>query len=320
MVAFLQYHNPIKTGNITLSIDNIVLDLHISNPAAREKLMRLLERLPFTHAVEITHWNSFKIGSFKEQFSIRFQDSNSFWVGVVLNGRKPEWGRVRLDFNPNKIAHHEVFQMVLGQCVSSTRPMSRKIRRFDLALDIGVSRQDVFLVKDSRAYIERRHGQEWTQYLGAKSSTVGRLKLYNKAVEAGLKYPLTRLEMTLDPATPYERVNFPTVYYLDNLQMSYSSYKATETERFIMNALFQGCGTMDQLGRRTREKIKVLMADHVKKVEISREDYEQMIRQVKEYASGNVQIAATDQDQPPPQGRRVPAWVLEAEASKEVLT
>ena len=282
--------------------------------------MHLLERLPFTHAVEVTHWNSFKMGSFKEQFTIRFQDGNSFWVGVVLNGRKPEWGRARLDFNPNKVANHSVFQMVLRQCVSSTRPMSRKTRRYDLAVDIPVLRQDAFLVKDSRAYIERRHGQEWTQYLGAKSSTVGRSKLYNKAVEAGLDYPLTRLEMTLDPATPYEKVNFPAVYYLDDLQMSFSSYKATETERFIMNALFQGCGTMDQLGRRTREKIKALMEDRVKKIEISRENYEQMLRQVKGYTSGNVQTAVTIQDQPPPEGRRVPAWVQEAEASKEVLT
>lgn len=282
--------------------------------------MLLLEKLPITHAVEVTHWNIFKIGSFKEQFTIRFQDDNSFWVGVVLNGRKPEWGRVRLDFNPNKVANHSVFQMVLRQCVSSTRPMSRKTRRYDLAADIPVLRQDAFLVKDSRAYLERRHGREFTQYLGAKSSTVGRVKLYDKAAEAGLNYPLTRLEMTLDPATPYERVNFPTVYYLDNLQMSFSSYKATETEQFILNALFQGCGTLDQLGRRTREKIKVLMAEHVKKVEISREDYEQMIRQVKSYASGNVQTAATEQDQPPPEGRRVPAWVQEAEACEEVLT
>lgn len=210
--------------------------------------------------------------------------------------------------------------MVLGECVSSTRAMHRKIRRYDLAVDIPVLREDAFIVKDSRAYIERRHGQEWTQYLGAKSSTVGRVKLYNKAVEAGLCYPLTRLEMTLDPSTPYAKINFPTAYYLDDMQMSFSSYKATEMERFIMNALFQGCGTMDQLGRRTREKIKVLMADHVKKVEISREDYEQVLKQVKTYASGKVQGTATDQDQPPMQGRRVPAWVREAEASEEMLT
>lgn len=60
-------------------------------------------------------------------------------------------GHIRLDFNPNKAGHHEVLQMVLGQCVSSTRPMHRKIRRYDLAVDIPISRQDAFLVKDSRA-------------------------------------------------------------------------------------------------------------------------------------------------------------------------
>ena len=174
--------------------------------------MSLLDKLPITHAVEVTHWNNFRPGSFREQFSIRFQDGNSFWIGAVLNGRKPEWGRVRLEFNANKVAEHEVFQLLLSYLVGNTRPMHRTVKRFDLAIDIPVLRQDVFLVKDNRAYIERRHGQEWTQYLGAKSSTVGRVKLYNKQVESNLGHPLTRLELTLDPATPYEKIKFPEVY------------------------------------------------------------------------------------------------------------
>lgn len=289
----IKYHNPIRAGNLTLSIDNIVMDVYISRPPDRDRLMRLLDSLPITHAVEVTHWNSFKIGSFKEQFSIRFQDSNSFWLGVVLNGRKPEYGRVRADFNSNKVGEHEVFQLILGYLIANSRPMHRKIRRFDLAIDIPVLRQNAFLVKDSRAYIERRHGHEWTQYLGAKSSTVGRVKLYNKAVEAGLNYPLTRLEMTLDPAIPYEKVNFPTAYYLDDYQLCFSGQKATDTERFIINALLEGCGTLDQLGRGTREKIKKLLNDYVRVVEISRERYEQVISQVKAYASGNVESTRT---------------------------
>lgn len=117
--------------------------------------MHLLEKLPFTHAVEVTHWNSFKMGSFKEQFSIRFQNGNSFWIGAVLNGRKPEYGRVRIDFNPNKVAKHEVFQLILRYLVANTRAMHRAIKRYDLAVDIPVMRQDAFLVKDSRAYLER---------------------------------------------------------------------------------------------------------------------------------------------------------------------
>lgn len=280
--------------------------------------MHLLERMPFTHAVEVTHWNSFKMGSFKEQFSIRFQDSNSFWLGIVLNGRKPEWGRVRLDFNPNKVANHNVFQIVLGHCVGSTRPMHRKIRRFDLAVDIPVLREDAFLVKDSRAYIERRHGQEWTQYLGAKSSTVGRVKLYNKQTEAHLSYPLTRLELTLDPEMPYSKINFPTVYYLDELQMCIDETKVTETERFIIDALLQGCGTVDQLGRRTQTRIKAQMEGYARRVEISEQDYSRILSQVNGYKTGTLQTKATEVDQPPQKKSEPPKWLQEAREAQTV--
>lgn len=278
--------------------------------------MDLLDKLPITHAVKVTHWSSFRPGSFKEQFTIRFQDGNSFWVGAVLNGRKPEYGRVRIDFNPNKVAEHEVFQLLLSYLVSKTRPMHRTIKRFDLAADIPVLRQDVFLVKDSRAYIERKHGQEWTQYLGAKSSTLGRVKLYNKQIEAHLGHPLTRLEMTLDPATPYGEVNFPTVYYLDDLQLCFDeTTKATDTECFILNAILQGCGTLDQLGRRTREKIKVLMNRYVKYIKIAERDYNKILMQLTCYMNGINQTAFMTLDQPPPKKPNLPVWALEAEES-----
>lgn len=294
------------------------MDLYISRPPDRERLMHLLETLPFTHAVEVTHWNSFKMGSFKEQFSIRFQNGNSFWLGVVLNGRKPEYGRVRADFNPNKVGGHEVFQLITRYLIANTRPMHRTIKRYDLAVDIPVLRQDAFLVKDSRAYIERRHGQEWTQYLGAKSSTVGRVKLYNKQTEAHLNHPLTRLEMTLDPGAPYDRINFPTVFYLDDLQMCFEETKATETERFIVDALLQGCGTIDQLGRRTQAKIKTLMEGYIKRVEISERDYSRILSQVNGYKSGVTQTGVTETDQPPQREAEAPKWLQEAKEAQTV--
>lgn len=135
--------------------------------------MALLDKLPIQYAVDIQHWNSYRPGTYREQFSIKHQDGTSFWLGAVLNGRKPEWGKVRLDFNPNKVAGHAVFVKLLSFLLESTRPMHRTIKRYDLAVDIPVKRFDVFLVKDSRAYIERRHGQEWTQYLGAQVVTLG---------------------------------------------------------------------------------------------------------------------------------------------------
>lgn len=316
VTTMLHYHNPIRTkDNLTLSVDNVVLDLYISHPDARDRLMVFLDDLPIKYAVNVVYWNSFRPGTFREQFSIQMQDGNSFWLGVVLNGKKPEWGRCRLDFNPNKVAQHEVFQKLLHFLIVNTRPMHRTIKRFDLAIDIPVARFSCFLVKDGRAYIERRHGQEWTQYLGAKSSTVGRVKLYNKQVESKLSRPLTRLEITLDPSMPYEEVSFPTVYYLDDLQMVFDEAKATDTERFILNALLQGFGSLNDLGRKTRAKIESLMNLYVKYIKVTPQDYAAILAQLRTYINGTAQTDATDPDQPPrPPAHPLPDWVSDAEA------
>lgn len=134
-------------------------------------------------------------------------------------------------------------------------------------------------------YIERRHGVEYTQYLGSKSSTVGRVKLYNKSAEADLAYPLTRLELTLDPSTPFEKVNFPVVYFLNTERMNNAEVKATDTEKFILNALLQGYGTLNDLCRKTRAKMENLMELYVDKVQISRDAYAKIIENLSAYVA-----------------------------------
>lgn len=313
-MCLLQYYNEIRTDdNLILSIDNIVLDLYLSRPEARDRFMALMNLLPIEYAVNVVHWESYRPGSFRDQFSIHMQDKNSFWVGATLNGRSPEWGRFRLDFNPNKVAMHEVFQLIMRFLLMNTRIINRRIKRFDLALDIPVSRCDCFLIKDSRAYIERRHGQEWTQYLGAKSSTAGRVKLYNKQVESKLAFPLTRLEITLDPEDPYDRVQWPKLYVLDDLQLCFSELKATETERFILSALLQGYGSLNDLGRKTRVKIETLLNMYVKDIQITKEDYEIILNHLYEFTKEYTQFEENDLDQPPKKGK-YPDWVSEAES------
>lgn len=192
--------------------------------------------------------------------------------------------------------------------------MRRTIRRFDLAVDIPVVRSDVFLVKDNRAYLERRHGQEWTQYLGAKSSTVGRTKLYNKSVESRLDYPLTRLELTLNPETPYGDVKFPTVYWIQTMETTIDELiSVTDTERFILGAILQGYGAVTDLGRKTRAKITRLLADYVKEVKISPEEYDGILHQLRGYITGQALSEAADKDQPP----TVPEWVKKADQSEQ---
>lgn len=230
----------------------------------------------------VISWESRKPGTFRRQISVRLDDDRSFWLGIGLVGKGVLKDRCRLDFNPNKVATDANFQRIHQFLIRNSRDVFRKITRFDLAIDIPAERSKCFLVKDRRMYIERRHGVEYTQYLGSKSSRVGRVKLYNKAVEADLNYPLSRLELTLDPTVDYEKVNFPAVYYIDSTEPEDDAVRITDTERFILNALLQGCGSLDGLGRKTRKKMEELLKYYVKKVEITKVMYEKVVKQLNE--------------------------------------
>lgn len=312
----LEYYQPLYTDKgFILSIDKMVVDYKLVNLDDLSALVRLLDILPIRFAVNTSHWSSFKMGFFKENYTVSFQNFNSFWIGVGLNRARPEWKRVRLEFNPNKCASHTAFLEVLAFLNSHSRPTHTVIKRFDLAVDIPVERFSVFLIKDSRAYIERRHGQEWTQYLGAKSSTVGRVKLYNKAVESQLSYPLTRLEITLDPTTPFEVIPWPKAYYIKQHQVNITELRLTDTERFILSTLLSGGGTTKELCRKTREKMERFLNYYVQHIVISSYDYAQLLFNLRIfllYPQKDLGVHNENPDQPPRPRPILPAWVQEA--------
>lgn len=320
----MKYSKEIKTKEgFTLSIDMVTIDYSVSSPAAREALIRLLDTLPMLYAVEVRHWSSLRIGTFRENYTLKFQDRTSFWVGVGLNANKPLWGRSRMEFNPNKVAAHKVFLELLKWFNTHSLQMNSIIKRFDLAIDIPVERFSVRLLKDRRVYTERRHGQEWTEYLG-KASTVGRVKLYNKTVEAGLDYPLTRLELTLDPATPFDKLPWPVVYYVANQQIGMEELRVTDTERFVLGALLDGYGSLTDLGRKTREKMKVLLERYVKWVSISKAEYSAVLSHLYSFLQYPTAIDlhsdATQSDKPPaPPPPPLPDWVQDAEDAPDPL-
>lgn len=273
------YNNAIISQNFTISIDNIVLDVSIARPELLELLDVMIQSIAAGNKAKVISWESRKPGTFRKQVSVRIDEDRSFWLGIGFVGNGVLQDRCRLDFNPNKVAGDANFQLIHQFLIRNSRAVYRKIPRFDLAIDIPVERSQCFLVKDRRMYLERRHGVEFTQYLGSKSSRVGRVKLYNKAVEADLNYPLTRLELTLDPTLDYEKVSFPTVYCIDTTE-NVDDIRITDTERFILNALLQGYGSIDGLGRKTRKKMEAILQLYVKKVEIPKPIYQNVINQL----------------------------------------
>lgn len=225
------------------------------------------------------------MGAFKMQFSISLPDGGSFWVGVGLNTTKTNYGRIRLEFNPNKVAGYDCFRKVLACLNNSSHPMHTCILRYDLAVDFPVLRSNAFLVKDRRIKHTIDDGLEnRTEYLGMGSHP-GRVKLYNKQIESKLNYPLTRLELTLDPESRYDDVNWPAVYFVRDLQMAFDEFKLNDTERFILGALIQGYGSLSQLGRKTREKLSKVMKTYADFFTMPKDIYRQIQKQLKSFLS-----------------------------------
>lgn len=286
----IYYHQVLRDQELVLSIDNIVLDVSITNPALRDLLETMINSMANSDKIAIRSWTSNKPGTFRNQTAVTVDDGCSFWVGHGLIGSGTLIERYRLEANPNKVGADPNFKLIRDFLVRNSREDFCKVRRFDLAIDIPIDRSHVFLVKDHRMYIERRHGVEFTQYLGSKASNVGRVKLYNKTAEAKLNYPLTRLELTLDPSKSYEEICFPKVYVIDRVSMAMDRVRLSETDRFILNAIFQGCGKITDLGRKMGEKIEHILDDYLGVVEITKDSYDQILEQIRAYSTNSATI------------------------------
>lgn len=313
----LTYYSAISTAEgFTLSIDKAVIDYKLDGPLALDALVKFLDMLPIRMAVDVKSWSSFRWATFRENFTVAFQDRNSFWLGVGLNNAKTEHTRARLEFNPNKCIHHAAFLAVLAFLNGHTRPMHTAIKRFDLAVDIPVERENAKFLKDGRVYSERRHGKEWTEYLGPKSSTVGRCKLYNKQVEANLLFPLTRLEVTIDPTTPFDALPWPKAYYVTRRQIGVEELSFSNTERYILSALLAGYGSTRDLCRKTREKMDTLISQCVQPITITPRDYAKILfvlGSFLQYPRYDLEIDHVDPDQPPRSHPMLPDWVQAAD-------
>ena len=281
--SMIHYHRSITDQDLILSIDNIVLDLSVTKPERLDLLNQMISSMASNGKVLVQRWQGFGAGTFRNQTLLRLDEERSFWIGQGLIGNGTLWDRVRLDFNPNKVGTDSNFKIIREFLVRNSRCGFCRISRFDLAIDIPIAREKCFLVKDRRLYIERRHGEEYTQYLGSKSSKVGRVKLYNKSLEAKLKYPLSRLELTLSSETPFEKINIPTVFCVDEASLTCLNASLNDTQRFIVNAIMQGYGTLNDLGRKTRVKIEAAMRNNLRVISISQCFYDAILEQLLEY-------------------------------------
>lgn len=278
----LSYFRPLRFQDYTLSVDKVVIDyiLAFRKPQA---LMNFLSESCFKYCVELTHWNSFKIGTYREQFTIDFPDGESFWIGSGLNEVSTHYGKTRIEFNPNKVARHECFLQTLSFLNTACKPIHTQVRRYDLAIDYPCLRENAFLIKDNRKYGEFRISEsDRTQYLG-KASNAGYVKLYNKQIESDLSSPLTRLELTLDGGQEYEDIHFPTVYFVNDMSVHFDEIRLCGTDRFILDTLLHEPDKIVMLERKMRKKMELLLSSYVTEFSLSKTHFKQIQGQVRDF-------------------------------------
>lgn len=166
--------------------------------------------------------------------------SSSMSIGLVFNGTKKEENyKGFIEFNPNKCITSDTCQCVkdlrflIGCCVSAD------VVRYDLAVDIPLSRSCVHLLRGRKHYsVEMNDNEDKTEYLGQRNK-VGRVKCYNKQKESDLDYPLTRLELTLGKPSEWQKdieLNYPDVFYIDP-QKSIDMSDLNSTNKVLLELL-----------------------------------------------------------------------------------
>lgn len=317
----MDYFRPIKTADeLTLSIDNLVIDYHVGAQKDRDELSHVLNMLDMTFSVIVRHWSSLRIGTFRENFSIAFLDGASFWLGVGLNEIKPNFGRVRLEANPAHCATHHVFWYLLGWLNTKCKSFRTCIKRYDLAIDIEADRSDVEILKDHRAYVEiRKSRTDRTQYMGQRSRC-NRVKCYNKSLESKLiGEQITRLELTIDPQTPYQDISWPKAYVVQNRQARIDELcRLTDTERTLLDGVLAGTIDLSRLGRKTRLKMEQYMMGYVQWITVGLNDYQKILEQIHDfwnYPRTTLKVEPIYGDELPEKKLLPPSWLSKAKQS-----
>lgn len=243
--------NKILTDTL-YSLDKLILEFEIR----KEDAQRLMDLYSVKSNIE--QWVSNKLSVCRYNYRVLLEGDNSFYIGFCPNWKKrnPYIDTGRIEFNPNKVCFDLEFISVYRQLLSLIPKTLLKPVRFDLAIDLPVARDKVYLIKDKRLYEEYSYSAiNKTQYLGVRNSH-GRVKVYNKALEQQLDIDLTRIEITIDyDKSTLEEVKkiLPSLYILDNYQFPIG---LDGTDKVILIAVMNDMSLLNELGRYKKEKIK----------------------------------------------------------------
>lgn len=275
----IQYLNEIWENDKICSVDM----LRVTYKLIFNGGQRLLDFISMSVLEQYEQYETRKIGSFRYNFNFKCSDGNSYWLGIGANGYPYSPDKVCFEYNPNKVGLCSFLNDLLVFCKLNEK--YSVCNRFDLAIDIPVPREYVFLRRDTRRYECVGHGYKVdTEYLGQRN-TVGRFKVYNKQLESNLDAPLTRCEITLDLTCSYEEFfkNLFPIVYTPTDSPSLVSFSANDL--YLIEKILETPSDIVRLTRDKRKKIEPIVNGNYDKLGISRTTFDNILHQVRKYVN-----------------------------------
>ena len=256
--------------NFVYSIDKLVIHgkfLYNSFYDFQRRLNTLMlkyvvspDELPFDICfLRDTYWESRKsltyINNFK--FDLIYNgDVTTFWLGTHFKSYDNTLLTWKLELNPNKCMPCNFVSDLFFLLLDLSKNDSVSVGEYDIAVDMPISRDDLYLVKDQRKYQSVVNSAiDKTEYLGCRH-TMGFCKLYNKQLESKLDSVMSRFEMTCTNLSVLDIMSrFPTVYYACP-QLSLPDLKLSDTDKFILRTLVLDPLRISELSYDKRRKMK----------------------------------------------------------------
>ena len=216
LIESSRYSNALydSSDSVFYSLDMIRIKLKIK-PNHVEKVSQILDCSVLTD--DVITYNAHKLGGYRYLWVFGFEES-SVSVGLLwVDGKGKTHENVGfIEYNPNKVGKegNAIVDQIRDHCASL------EVVRYDLAIDYPIARETVRLIKDKRKY-GCELSDAFTEYLGRRNK-VGRVKVYDKQAEAGLKEPKTRVELTCDGEWSVAEVikHLPKVFSYENADFS----------------------------------------------------------------------------------------------------
>lgn len=229
---------------------------------------------------DIKYYPNYSQYKYRHLWSVKDVVEECSWsIGTDLGKNSESKSKGFIEFNPNKCWNIPTF-MEFWEKLCDCTFCERALVRYDLAIDLPIKRHLAKLIRVGRSrYGLISEDDGITEYLGTRNHS-GFIKVYDKTIESGLDYDLTRVEITLgrdDNAMD----KCPDIWLYDE-QISINALDGlSSTQKALVIALRQietPNMVLNQLCHEMRKKIEPYVRDKTLNLDIT------CVNQVRQFA------------------------------------